>query len=297
MERIDINQIKSSKLNPRKNFDSDTLNELAESIRQWGVLEPILVRPRNNGYEVVAGERRLRASKLAGLKEVPIIIKEMSDADARETMLIENAQRDDLSDLELGEVFRELYDVAKFSFKQIGDKIGKSDDYIKTRYNLCLKLSPIVKTMLETTTPTEYGKNGMNYTKARDLVSLPKEDQEILAKKIEQFKLTEPQLKIRIKQAQEIQDTIENIDNEKLRDELAEKYLPKKYDPITKQQLQVDIYKKSGVWIEENKFESRLYPILESLKAFNETFPDRSRIKEWEDAKGLKHFDFEVWIE
>jgi ParB family chromosome partitioning protein len=296
MERVDIDQIKSSPLNPRKNFDSDTLNELTESIRQWGVLEPILVRPKNKGYEVVAGERRLRASKLAGLKEVPVIIKEMSDADARETMLIENAQRDDLSDLELGEVFRELYDVAKFSFKQIGDKIGKSDDYIRERYNLFTKLSPKITKLLEKTA-TQYTENGMNYTKARDLVSLPKADQEILATKIQQFKLTEPQLKLRIKQAQEIQDSIENIDNEKLRDELAEKYLSKKYDPLTKQQLQVDIYKKSGVWIEENKFEARLYPILESLKAFNEDFSDKSKIKEWTDAKNSKHFQFEVWIE
>jgi len=296
MERIDIDQINSSKLNPRKNFDSDTLNELTESIRQWGVLEPILVRPKNKGYEVVAGERRLRASKLAGLKEVPVIIKEMSDADARETMLIENAQRDDLSDLELGEVFKDLHDESKMTFKQIGDKITKSEQYVRYRYDLSTRLSPIVSQMLNRP-KGGIEENGMNYTKARDLVLLPKEDQEILANKIQQFKLTEPQVRERIKTAQEVLETIENIDNEKLRDELAEKYLPKKYDPITKQQLQVDIYKKSGVWIEENKFESRLYPILESLKAFNETFPDRSRIKEWEDAKGLKHFDFEVWIE
>ena len=294
MERVNISKIESSKLNPRKIFDDEKLSELAESIKQVGVLEPILIRPIDDHYEVVVGERRFRASKMAGLREIPSIIKRMSDAEVREAMLVENVQRGDLSDLELGEMFKQLHDDYKLSFEAIGKKIGKGYDFVEARYHMFMKLSPVVKTLLTEIRSTE---NGMNYSKARELVSLPKSDQEVMAQKIEQFKLTSEQVKTRIKQAKEVQEAIENIPDDKIREELAETYLPKKFDPTALPQLRVDIYKKSGVWVETSKFEARLYPILESLRAFNEAFPDKSKIKEWTDAKNLKHFQFEVWLE
>ena len=90
---VNINKVEPNRNQPRKNFDEDALVELSESIRQFGVLQPLLVQDKNDYYEIIAGERRWRAAKLAGLKEIPVIIKQLSDQEVVEMSLIENIQR------------------------------------------------------------------------------------------------------------------------------------------------------------------------------------------------------------
>jgi len=106
--RMAVERIRRSPLQPRHEFNPDSLAELANSIREHGLLQPLLVRPRGDAYELIAGERRLRASGLAGLTDVPVIVMDVSDDDALELALIENLQREDLNPVEAAEGYRVL---------------------------------------------------------------------------------------------------------------------------------------------------------------------------------------------
>ena len=148
MSKINIEDITPSKTNPRKRFDKAELAGLAESIKQKGVLEPVLVRPlESNGkttYEIVAGERRFRGSKIAGLTEIPTIIKKLSDSEAKEIQIIENLQRADLHPLEEADGFQKLMDSEGLSIEDVSAKVGKSKTYIYQRLKF-LALSGNVK--------------------------------------------------------------------------------------------------------------------------------------------------------
>ncbi len=124
---LSINEIIPNKEQPRKTFDQGALEELADSIRQHGVLQPLLVRPMTTGgYQLVAGERRWRASRLAGLKEVPVIIKDLSDTEAMEIAIIENLQREDLNPIEEAEGLQALIDKCGFTQEEVAVSVGKS---------------------------------------------------------------------------------------------------------------------------------------------------------------------------
>jgi len=135
---IPIAQLKESTTNPRKTFDEGPLNELAESIRSKGVLLPLLVRPVNGHYEIVAGERRYRASKLAGRDTVPATVRELSDAECLEVQLIENLLRTDLHPFEEAQGFRALLDRegGKYTVEKISAKTGKAASFIAKRLKL-----------------------------------------------------------------------------------------------------------------------------------------------------------------
>ena len=110
--KLKLNEIEPNKNQPRKHFDDEALSELAASIEKHGVIQPLLVRPLTGGtYQLVAGERRWRASRMAGLTEVPVVIKELSDADASALALIENLQREDLDPIEEAEGYKYLMDI------------------------------------------------------------------------------------------------------------------------------------------------------------------------------------------
>ncbi|MDR1409313.1 MAG: ParB/RepB/Spo0J family partition protein [Oscillospiraceae bacterium] len=122
-----LNEIEPNHAQPRKVFDNDALRELADSIREHGVLQPLLVRPRlEGGYQLVAGERRYRASRLAGLEEVPVVIREMNDSQAMAAALIENLQREDLNPVEAAQGYRELMDKLDLTQEQVAKSVGKS---------------------------------------------------------------------------------------------------------------------------------------------------------------------------
>ena len=122
-----LSQIVPNRDQPRKIFDDSALRELAESIKQHGLIQPILVRPMSDGsYQIVAGERRWRASRLAGLERVPVVIKEMPDSEVMELALIENLQREDLNPIEEAEGYKTLMDTYSLTQEQVADRVGKS---------------------------------------------------------------------------------------------------------------------------------------------------------------------------
>ena len=142
---LKISQVEPNRKQPRKNFDDDALAELAESIRQHGVLQPILVRPQIFGnYQIVAGERRYRASRLAGLTEIPAIIRELSDSETMQIALIENLQRSDLSPLEEAQGYRTLIDDFGFSQEDVARTVGKSRPAIANALRLLSLPSEII---------------------------------------------------------------------------------------------------------------------------------------------------------
>jgi ParB family chromosome partitioning protein len=133
---VDISLISPQKNQPRKNFDQLLLRELADSIREMGVLQPILLRPVGERYEIVAGERRWRAAGIAGLKTLPALIRELEDAEVAEISLIENLQRDDLSIIEEALAYRNMIEQYRYSQDSLSQRIGKSRVHISNTMRL-----------------------------------------------------------------------------------------------------------------------------------------------------------------
>lgn len=132
---------------PRKNFDEDALQELADSIKQFGLLQPILVQDRQNYYEIIAGERRWRAAKLAGLKEVPVIIKSFSEQEIVEISLIENIQREDLNPIEEALAYKRLLTEFGLTQDEVAERVSKSRTTVTNSMRL-LKLDERVQQMI-----------------------------------------------------------------------------------------------------------------------------------------------------
>lgn len=146
-DTLAVNDIIPNKEQPRKTFDEAALQELADSIKQHGVLQPLLVRPlTTGGYQLVAGERRWRASRLAELKEVPVIIKELSDTEAMEIAIIENLQREDLNPIEEAEGLQALINKCGFTQEEVATSVGKSRPAITNALRL-LRLPEEVRQM------------------------------------------------------------------------------------------------------------------------------------------------------
>lgn len=144
---VKLTKVEPSREQPRKQFDADALQELAESIKQFGVLQPLLVQKKEDYYEIIAGERRWRASKLAGLKEIPVIVKEFTEQEAVEISLIENIQREDLNPIEEAMAYKRLME--EFHLKQdaIAERVSKSRTAVTNSMRL-LKLDDRVQQML-----------------------------------------------------------------------------------------------------------------------------------------------------
>ncbi len=145
--RLKISQVEPNRGQPRKNFDREALEELAESIRQHGVLQPLIVQKRDDYYEIIAGERRWRAAKLAGLKEVPVVIKDMSDQEIVEISLIENIQREDLNPIEEAEAYRRLLTEFHLTQEEVAGRVAKSRTAVTNSMRL-LKLDERVRQMV-----------------------------------------------------------------------------------------------------------------------------------------------------
>ena len=144
---VKITMVEPNRDQPRKNFDEDALQELADSIKQFGLLQPILVQQRDGYYEIVAGERRWRAAKLAGLKEVPVIIRNLTEQEIVEISLIENIQRENLNPIEEAQAYKKL--LTEFNLKQdeVAERVSKSRAAVTNSMRL-LKLSDEVQQMV-----------------------------------------------------------------------------------------------------------------------------------------------------
>lgn len=180
--KVNITKVEPNREQPRKNFDEDALEELAESIKQFGLLQPILVQDRKTYYEIIAGERRWRAAKKAGLKEVPVIIKNLTEQEIVEIALIENIQREDLNPIEEAQAYKRL--LSEFNLKQdeVADRVSKSRTAVTNSMRL-LKLCDDVQQMII---------DGMISTgHARALISIEDSEQQyIVAQQIFDEKLS-----------------------------------------------------------------------------------------------------------
>lgn len=144
---VKIAKVEPNRDQPRKNFDEDALQELADSIKQFGLLQPILVQDRQDYYEIIAGERRWRAAKLAGLKEVPVIIKNYTNQEIVEISLIENIQREDLNPIEEALAYKRLLEEFNLKQDEVAERVSKSRTAVTNSMRL-LKLSNSVQQMI-----------------------------------------------------------------------------------------------------------------------------------------------------
>ncbi len=144
---MNINKVEPNREQPRKKFDEDSLLELSESIKQFGVLQPLLVQKKDDYYEIIAGERRWRAAKMAGIKEIPVIVKQLTEQEIMEISLIENIQREDLNPIEEALAYKRL--LTEFQLKQdeVAERVSKSRTAVTNAMRL-LKLSDKVQQMV-----------------------------------------------------------------------------------------------------------------------------------------------------
>ncbi len=183
IKMVRISLLEPNKEQPRHEFDAEKLAELSANIAEHGVLQPLLVRPLDNGsYQIVAGERRWRASRMAGLKEVPVYIKDLTDIQVAQVSIVENIQREDLNPIEEAEAYNRLSSEFKMTHDAIANTVGKSRSQISNSLRL-LKLSkPVQKMLID-------GKIATGHAKI--LVAIEnKENQEALAEKISEQNLT-----------------------------------------------------------------------------------------------------------
>jgi len=169
---IDINMIVAREDQPRKKFDPESLKELAKSLEEHGILQPVLVREREEHYELVAGERRWRAAKMAGLQTIPVIIRQLDDSQAGELSLIENLQREDLTAIEEAQAYRLMMERYQYTQEMLSQKIGKSRSHIANTLRI-LNLPYSILEMLES------GKISAGH--ARALLSLPGPKEQLAA--------------------------------------------------------------------------------------------------------------------
>ena len=146
-QMIKINMVEPNRDQPRKNFEEDALLELADSIKQFGVLQPLLVRKQKDYYEIIAGERRWRAAKMAGMKEVPVIVKEFTEQEIVEIGLIENIQRENLNPIEEAMAYKRLMEEFKLKQDEIAERVSKSRTAVTNSMRL-LKLDDRVQQMI-----------------------------------------------------------------------------------------------------------------------------------------------------
>lgn len=164
--KASINDIKPNRFQPRKIFDEKSLKELTDSIREKGILEPLLVRRNNSGFELIAGERRLRAAKLAELNEVPVLIMDASDEEAQELAIIENIQREGLNPIEQAEGFKGLIEKFGLSQEDVAKKVGKERATVANFLRL-LKLPQDIR--------DEIAKGSLTMGHAKAILSIDKE--------------------------------------------------------------------------------------------------------------------------
>lgn len=190
--QIAINRIIPNPEQPRKNFNQEALKELAQSIREHGIIQPIIVVQKGENYQIIAGERRFRAAKIANLKTIPVIIKNYSDREIKEIALIENLQREDLNPIETAVAIKQLIDSYGFTQDEVALKIGKSRPVVANSLRL-LSLEPEVLTLVE--------KGKLLPGIARAIINLPREQQISLAKKACDDKMT----------AREVEKTVQEM--------------------------------------------------------------------------------------
>lgn len=232
---IDISKLQVNKNQPRKNFDDDKIAELAQSIKTNGLIQPLVVRKYNNGFQIVAGERRYRACKQAGITRVPCIVKMYSDQEVEAMAVIENIQREDLSPLEEAIAYKALMENQKLNQSELAKQIGKSQSTIANKLRL-LRLSDDVKFSLDNKQITE--------RHARAMLSLEESYQQEVLREVLKKELN-------VKQTESLVSTIE------LKSKLPKKVVKGEMPQLVKVAVNTikqatDLIKQSGVSVKQN---------------------------------------------
>lgn len=261
--QIAIDKMVPGVYQPRKNFEKQALQELADSIKQNGILQPIAVRKRQaGGYEIIAGERRWRAAQIAGLHEVPAIIKNVSDRDALQLALIENVQREDLDPIEEAESYQRLADEFNLSQQEVAEKVGKERSTVANSLRL-IQLPREIKEMIS-------GKM-LSTGHAKVLLSLSDKIQQIkLAKQVIEKGLSVRALEQTIKNVANLQNISTATEKDALGADLATKLAKELADQLQKALgTKVEIQYKSGKGQVNIQFytDDQLTQIYEKLKA------------------------------
>jgi ParB family chromosome partitioning protein len=216
-QMININKVEPNREQPRKKFEEDALMELSDSVRQFGILQPLIVRKRKDYYEIIAGERRWRAAKMAGLKEIPVIIKEYTEQEIIEIGLIENIQRENLNPIEEAAAYKRLLEEFHLKQDEVAERVSKSRTAVTNSMRL-LKLSEKVQQMVID--------DMISTGHARPLLALDDEKQQYeLATKIFDEKLSVRDVEKLIKEIKNPKQPKEKkvIKNEFIYDDLANK--------------------------------------------------------------------------
>lgn len=214
---VKINKVEPNREQPRKDFDEDALLELSDSIKQFGILQPLLVQKKKDYYEIIAGERRWRAAKIAGIKEVPVIIKEFTDQEVLEISLIENIQRENLNPIEEAMAYKKLLEEFHLKQDEVAEKVSKSRTAVTNSMRL-LKLSDRVQQMIVDDMITT--------GHARALLAIEDEEQQyMLANKIfdEKLSVRETEKLVKLLKTPKKEEKKEKIVNKFIYEDLAEK--------------------------------------------------------------------------
>ena len=224
---VDINLVEPNREQPRKNFDEDALQELSDSIKQFGLLQPILVQDRKTYYEIIAGERRWRAARVAGIKKVPVIEREASTKEVVELALIENIQREDLNPVEEAEAYNKLIKDYSMTQEQVATVVGKSRPAVANMLRL-LNLSKEVRNMLIS--------GEISVGQARPLLAIEKaKEQNEVAKYVVKAELNARQI-----------------------EQYVKKYLNKKEKNLEKEKINVDAVNKQEIKYVQDKLRASL---------------------------------------
>lgn len=215
---VKITLLEPNREQPRDYFDDEKLEELADSIRENGVIQPILARPlENGGYQIVAGERRWRASRIAGLTEVPVYIKELDDKQTMQMALIENIQRDDLSVIEEAQAYRNLMESYGMTQQQVAMAVGKSRSEVANKLRM-LELDDLVRCIVET--------GEISFGHAKVISGLEKDRQVEYAEKVRLENLTVRQLEELLSEEERLTERQADADRETLRKGSVKKERP-----------------------------------------------------------------------
>lgn len=215
LKLIPVEEIRPSPNQPRFEIKEDSLAELASSIRQKGLLQPVIVRRKEWGYELVAGERRFRASLMAGLKEIPAIIRDVDDKEALEIALIENLQREDLNPLEVATVYDRLVREFGYTHEELGRRLGVDRTSV-TNYIRLLRLPEDLKALIR--------EGKLSSSHARTLLSLEDEkEQRRYAEFVTRGRMSVRELERRIRERKEEKDSLFSSLEERIRNRLGTK--------------------------------------------------------------------------
>ncbi|MGP3778265.1 ParB/RepB/Spo0J family partition protein [Halanaerobium saccharolyticum] len=252
VEEVFVDQIEANPFQPRSTFDEDALNELANSIREKGVIQPITVRKiKAEKYQIVAGERRWRASKLVGLNKIPAVIRNFDDQEMLEIALIENIQREDLNPVEEAKAYKEMLDNFEITQAELAKQVGKSRSNVSNMVRL-LKLAEKVKNHLERGTIT--------IGHARALLSLDKEAAQVAA--CENIIIQDLTVRETEKYVEKLKNPLKDKEKKKEKEELPQAW----------QQAAAELEKKLGtkVKIKQRKKNNLLTIELDSVDRLNE---------------------------